>query len=300
MHPSLRKIIALLAATLMITAPLAACGTGGEKPGADDAKKGDKKDGGKKGGGEKADKGPKKPVDVPKKIEGKDLKASLVMPSPDQFLSVLAILGDPKWDDLVEPIEETKYDSDTQTAIVAGIVVAHFFVHVHAKDEKKSLAALDHVLKMTDALGIENPEEEVKKVKTRIKKGKWVELRQDFLDMNQKLQSDLIDRQNKPDLALLISLGAYLEGANLGARIISDDYSKGRAELLRQGDLLKEVKKATDATLDGDDKHVKLMTGSLSDMQKLMDIDGDESIKKDKAEEIRDLAAKTKKKLLKT
>ncbi len=304
MRYPIRAMVTLLALVALAAAPLAGCGSGGgDKSGASDSK-GDKKDkkDSKKGDkkGDKDAKSNKKPKNVPKKLNADDLegKTTLVMPSPDQFLSVLAILGDPKWDELVDTIDKQDYDSKTQTAMVAGIVLAHFFVHVHAKDGDKAVAALDHMLAMADNLGVEKPEKEVKKVKKRIKKKQWAELRQDFLDMNQKLQDDLIKRQKKPDLAILISLGAYLEGANLGATIISSDYSEQRAELLRQGDLIREVKSSTKKTLKKDDKHVAMMLKSLDDLQDVMDVKADESISEDKAKEIRKLASKTRKKLL--
>ena len=287
MQPTTKSLIAAVAA-LMLALPSMGCPS--ENSGT--SKEGDKTEG--------KEAAPKSPENVPKELKVKDVrdKATVVMPSPDQFLTVMAILGKPKWDDLVAPIEKDSFDSKTQTAIVSGIVLAHFFVHVHAKDAKKAEKALDSLIKMTKALDIKTPEEEIKKVKKRLKKSQWPQLRQDFLDMNTELQNDLIKTQKKPDLAMLISLGAYLEGANLGAKLIYDDYSKERAELLRQGDLLNEVERSTKATLNDGDKHVGLMLKNLSKLQKIMDVKADDAISKEKAKEIHELASETKTKLL--
>jgi len=296
MHISPRSLIAGL---ITLTLALPTVGCPGDPPAGD-------KTGAQSSDGEKtpapanAEEGPKTPQDVPKKIKAKEVrgKATVVMPTPDQFLSVLAILGKPKWEELVSPIEKTKFESKSQTALVSGIVLAHFFVHVHAKDAKKAEKSLDQMIEMTQALGIKTPEKEVKQVRKRLKKKKWAQLRQDFLDMNTELQKDLIKTQKKPDLAMLISLGGYLEGANLGAKLIRDDYSKKRAELMRQGDLIKEVERATEATLNKDDKHVALILDALKKMRKAMKADGDTPITKEQVEKIQTLTSETRKKLI--
>ncbi len=291
MNTTTRWLIAAL--TILAVALTAGC------PSGDSSSKGSA-EGDKKPEGKQADEGARSPENVPKELDIKDIrdKATVVMPSPDQFLTVMAILGKPKWDDLVVPLEKITFDSKTQTAIVSGLVLAHFFVHVHAKDADKAEKALDDMLKMAEALKIKTPDKEVKQVKKRLKKGEWAELRQDFLDMNTELQNDLIRTQKKPDLAILISLGAYLEGANLGARLIVDDYSKERAELLRQGDLIKEIKRSTEKTLDGNDKHVEIILKNLGKMQKIMDVEADKPVTEEMAKEIHELAQKTREKLL--
>jgi hypothetical protein len=221
------------------------------------------------------------------------------MPSPDQMLTALSILGDPDWESLVDPVKELKYDSKSQTAIVMGIKLGHFFVWVNSKKKKKSLKALDDIVAMSKALEIETPEKELKRVREQLEEKKWLAMREDFLKMNVSLQNDLIKRQKKPDLAMLISLGAYIEGANMGAKAIADDYGKGRAMILQQADLLREAKRSTKGTLDQDDKFVKLVYKAFDKMIELMETKEGKAVSKKNAEKIHKQAKKTRDEIIK-
>ncbi len=242
--------------------------------------------------------------DVPEKIEVASLesksgeKVETVIPSPDEAFVALDALGKPKWKDIVTPIEGTEYGDESQGALVAGMMLADFFVHVHAKDTQAAEAELDKMIKVAKGLKIKIDKKDADEVRGHLKDKKWAELRESLAELRGKMADQLVEEMKRPDLAYLLSLGAYLEGTLIITKALDADYDEKAAVILRQHQLIKDVREAGSVTKKSD-KYAKKVISQLDELEKLMTVEKGKPVSKKDVKKILDLASGVKEDVLK-
>jgi len=224
-------------------------------------------------------------------------KVAAVIPDPDDAFAALNALGKPKWNKVVEPIEKTEYSDDSQTALVTGMVLTDFFVYVHAEDTKAAGSELTKVVDLARQLKVKVDKDDLKTVREHLKKKEWGELRSALGQLRGKMTDQLVEEMKRPDLAFLLSLGAYVEGTWVVSKVLSDDYSKKAATMLRQHELIKDVRESNDV-LKKDDKYGKLVLGKLGKLEKLMTVEKGASVSEKNTKKIFELAKDTKQAIL--
>lgn len=232
-------------------------------------------------------------INVDKPDENGEVVAG-VIPNPDQMFVALHNLGKPDWKSVVKPIEvKATYSDKSQAALVEGMLLADFFVFVHAKDKKQTKSLVEDMVKVAKVLDVKIPKKTVKQVKKDISAGEWGDLRQSIDDLNIKLQEQVIEEEKRPDLAYLISLGAWLEGAYVASKVISKDYKKRTAVMLRQGSLIDDIQKAS-KVLKKKDKYGHKVVKKLGKMKKLMKVKSGVAVSEAKSKKIYELAKSTR------
>ena len=195
-----------------------------------------------------------------------------VIPSPDTIFLAMDALGSPKWDNVLTAVEKESFESETQTALATGIHLAQFFVNVHTKNKEGANKSVDAVVRSAKQLKLEIDAKDEKSVRKDIKAGKWDALRKSLSDLNGKMSDDLVEKKKRPDLVMLISIGAYLEGTYVAAKVLSAKYSKKSAVIMSQGPLINDVKKSAENTLKKGDKYTKIILTNLKKLGKLMKV----------------------------
>lgn len=209
---------------------------------------------------------------VKESIQKSSAAMEMPLPAPDAMFIALKTLGKPSWKGVVKSFEPT-FDKDNRTALLAGMLIADFFAHVEAKDKKAALTALGHLEKAADKLKITLPEDNLKALRTKVKAKKWKEVPRELNAINSEMSLVLLQEQKRIDLAQLIALGAYLEGAYIGTTIVGQNYSKKTAGLLQQAELVRDISK-TKSTFK-QDRTTQAIFDALGPIQKLMKPEGD-------------------------
>ena len=270
----------------------------GKKGGEEGSKKGGKK-GGKKGSKKGGD--DDQPVfeamedKTPKEVM-KDGAVKVTLPSPGAMFMALKVLGKPKWDGVVKPIQDVKFDSENRNALIAGFLIADFFVHVQARDEGEAMKVIEKLEASADALKLKLPEDQVKDMKDKVKGKKWKEVPSTIDALNSELQLQLLEERKRTDLAQLIGLGAYVEGAWIGTAIVSKDYSKKTVVILQQEELINEIKKSQG--LIKSDTYSDAVFEKMSEVKKLMKPDKGEVISEDNVKEMHSIISGIRSKVL--
>ncbi|MBH22950.1 MAG: hypothetical protein CMH57_00555 [Myxococcales bacterium] len=265
----------------------------------DDGKKGDKKGGDKKGDAKKDDTGGgNEATGKPQKIKPApdDATVEFPVPNPALVFDTLSILGKPDWGSLVTDVEKSEYSSEDQAALVTGVLLADFFVHIYAKDGDKALATIDQIKSVSAPLKAGWPKDEVASLKKSIKGKKWDEANGE-IELIQSIMTAEMEKQRRKDLIMLVSLGSYLEGTYVATQIVGKDYSKKTAAVLQQSELLSEVKK-TKKLLGDDSEHINCIFSAMEEIEKLMKTDDGEAISKENVEKIGEIAKTTKGKIV--
>ncbi|MBH24626.1 MAG: hypothetical protein CMH57_09275 [Myxococcales bacterium] len=272
---------------LMVAAFAVACDS--SKSGSDDGKSGGKK--------ASADGDPPKKIDFKEAAKESEGAIESVIPSPDTIFMAMSTLGKPDWKGVIKAVEKEEFDSETQTALATGIHLAQFFVHVHTKDKDEASKSIDALIRSAKQLKVDVDKKDEKEVRENIKEGKWDDLRYSLSTLNGRIQDQLIEDKKRPDLVMLISIGAWLEGAFVASKILSEGYSKKSAVVLQQGALVKDVKTSVKNTLKADDEYTKLISKSLDKLGKIMK--GDDPPSKEDVGKIFEVASSARADILK-
>lgn len=241
---------------------------------------------------------PPKEIDFKTAEKESDTVVESVIPTPDQIFLAMSTLGKPKWDGAIATVDKSDFGNESQTAIVAGFHLAHFFIYVHTKDKDNADKAVDRIVASAKALKVKVSKKDLKELRDNVKAGKWDDLRFSLSTFNGKMTDQLMEDMKRPDLVTLISLGAWLEGAHIASTVLTKKYSKKSAVVLQQHDLIKDVRKAVKKTLKDDDKYAKIIIDNMGKLQKLMKTDGGKAPAEDKVKEINELTTKTRGKIL--
>ena len=163
-------------------------------------------------------------------IDGKNY----VMPSPVHSFHFLNTMGFP-WKELAEASPNSKYETEAQTALNLGYRSADGTVLLFADEKLKAVEARSTFIHLADNLGITS---DVKDAISALDNA--VTLRQDHSILNERIIhleyqiEKALHTKKKENLAVLVELGAWLEGLHIGSKGIIRNYSPVYAEILRQ------------------------------------------------------------------
>ncbi len=163
-------------------------------------------------------------------IDGKNY----IMPSPVHSFHFLNSMGFP-WRGLAEPSSINKYDTEAQTALNLGFRSADGTVLLFADEKIKAIEARSTFVALADNLGIT---EDVKEALSALDTAVVLQKEQTVLDdriihLEYQIEKALHNKK-KENLAVLVELGAWLEGLHIASKGVMNNYTPGYAEILRQ------------------------------------------------------------------
>jgi len=184
-----------------------------------------------------------KPDAVPERI---DLNAfpgqiidDVVIPIPAEIFAVLAKIGDPDWSRGITHVEgEIGTKDRSLLAMSFGSLVAEGFIAVQAESSDDIQKIGRRSLEIAEALGLESAvKQHSLTVIDSAKKNDWNIVRAE-LDKTQQTVRDTMEKQRDQEIAGLVSLGGWLRGTHMLTSLIAEDFTRDKAELLHQPDLV--------------------------------------------------------------
>ncbi|NNE90019.1 MAG: hypothetical protein HKN23_00080 [Verrucomicrobiales bacterium] len=177
-----------------------------------------------------------------------EIVEKVVIPVPAEVFAVLDKMDEPNWAGQIR-IPEDGARPKTDRVLLAfefGSFVAEGFVAVQAGhvDEIKTIGG--RALKLGNALGLGDAvEPHSKSIVEAAEAGDWKRVRSE-LDLTQATVRKTMERLRDDDLGSLSSLGGWVRGTHALTSLISENYSRDKAELLNQPDLVQHFIDAID------------------------------------------------------
>lgn len=164
-----------------------------------------------------------------------DTVEDVVVPVPSEVFAVLDKLGNPNWRSLLSGGGSFPPTADrAQDALLLGTVIADGFIAVEAEDSERVKEIGRNVLTLAEAINVRKSV--VARSNSIIEKADardWNAVRREFDGALQDVNKAMVEL-NDGQLAQLVSLGGWLRGTQALTAIVSEKYSRDRAELLHQ------------------------------------------------------------------
>jgi hypothetical protein len=221
------------------------------------------------------------------------LVEDVVVPVPSEVFTVLDKLGDPDWRGELYEGDYSGYTDRTQLALIFGTAVADGFVAVQARDRAGIQRLGREVLRLGEAIGIRDAVVgHCNSIIESANEEDWNSIRRE-LDRTQATVRTTMERMRDEDLAQAVSIGGWLRGTEVITSLITGAYSKDKAELLSQPDLVEYFGKSIGEMKEDvrvNEKMVAVGEG-LEMIQRLME-NGDEVLDADEVNEMQQVCAR--------
>lgn len=167
------------------------------------------------------------------------LVKDVIIPIPTEIFDILDKLDNPIWNNYFLENDYKKTRDRNQIALLLGVVVAEGFLAVQSENSKKIEELGNEVLNISRTLGLENSvKEHCHIILDAVKTKKWSIIRIEF-DKVQRSVENAMNELGDNGLAQLASTGGWLRGLDIALNIVSNNYSKDKAELLNQDQVAK-------------------------------------------------------------
>ena len=166
----------------------------------------------------------------------------VIVPVPSEVFAVLDKLGNPNWRGELRKHDYEKITDRTSQALLFGAVVAQGFVAVEAEDKEAIKESGREVLRLSKSMGVhDSVVRHAQSIMDAADAGEWIAIRKE-LDRTQKTVRETMERMRDEDLAQCVSLGGWLRGTEALTSLISKSYTKDKAELLNQPELVEHFR----------------------------------------------------------
>ena len=163
-------------------------------------------------------------------IDGKNY----IMPSPVHSFHFLNTMGFP-WKGLAEASPNAKYETEAQTALNLGYRSADGTVHLFAGEKLKAVEARSTFIELAGNLNITaEVKDAISALDNAVTLGKDQNVLDDRIIQLEYQIEKALHTKKKENLAVLVELGAWLEGLHIASKGITNNYTPGYAEILRQ------------------------------------------------------------------
>lgn len=171
-----------------------------------------------------------------------DFVDEVIVPVPSEIFGVLDKLGQPNWRSEMREQDNAMLTDRHELALQFGVVVADGFIAVQAEDKSMVQQLGREVLRLAKSLGVE---ESVKKHAQAIidnaDRNEFEAVREE-LDMTQFTVREEMRKLRDEDVAQCVSLGGWLRGTEVVTSVIGKSYSREKAELLYQPELVEHFR----------------------------------------------------------
>jgi hypothetical protein len=189
--------------------------------------------------------GPAPSIDVSQFPREARLVEQVVVPVPSEVFSVLDKLGKPNWSEVLRPLKGsvTPMGGKEQISLRLGMVIAEGFIAVEAENAEQVKHIGNSVRSLAKAIGVEKAvNRRAGSIVEGAEKHRWSEVRRELDLALREVREAMLELDNEP-LAQLVSLGGWLRGTEALCEVVSKNFSKDGAELLRQPLLLEHFQR---------------------------------------------------------
>jgi hypothetical protein len=160
----------------------------------------------------------------------------VIVPVPSEVFSVLDKLGRPKWAGLINRSSSTAkpVGDTTQIALMLGTIIAEGFIAVEAEDADEVRNLGRAILSFSNALGVRKAV--VRRANSIVEfadKKQWPRVRVELDGALTDVRDAMVELSSE-SLANLVSIGGWLRGTEALCAVVSADFDRDGAELLRQ------------------------------------------------------------------
>lgn len=159
---------------------------------------------------------------------------NVVLPSPSQLFSALDKSPNIDWESLVEVNQETNYLSETEIALNIGSRSADALILTYANDYEGAGKLWVTIKDLATRLNLDtiiNEKQEI--IRQALDERETRDLLQALDSVHAAIENYLRETQQE-DLAILVSLGGWLEALHLTTQWLSEHYNTDLAELISQ------------------------------------------------------------------
>jgi len=205
-----------------------------------------------------------------------------ILPSPAQLFNSLEKGKNINWKGLVVLNKNTNYTSDVQLALNIGARSADGLVSVYANDMKMAKDLWMTINDLAQRLNLDESLSETKKTLKKAIDAKDMKALRQSLDVAHSATEKALKIRKDNDLAVLVSLGGWLEGMYLTSKGLVQTYDNASAKLLRQGDLvgtfIKRISKMNNTIKN--QSSLKTIIIELPKVKKLVDVKRNKAVSK--------------------
>jgi len=176
--------------------------------------------------------------DTLSEFEKAQFNKNIIVPSPaDLFLS-LDKIGNVNWNAAATFNTRFDYDNNYLRALNLGVRGAEAFVAMQAQDKENLAKMIRVIIRLAEELGAS--EEILSKrsiMEGLVQQEKWQELRMELDSVRDDVWNELI-KQGDTDIALLLSLGGWIDGLRATSMALKDNYKPENSGILYQPTLV--------------------------------------------------------------
>lgn len=216
----------------------------------------------------------------------------VIVPVPSEIFAVLDRLGDPNWKAHLTKAERPAFTERSDIALLLGSTVADGFIAVQAEDKKAVEDVGREVLNLATALGVRDDViKHCLAIEDAAKSAKWDIVRTE-LDATQATVKNRMESLRDDAIADCVSVGGWLRGTEVITSVISQSFSKDRAELLYQPDLADYFNDALEDMLTKakNPARLKSIADGLASLREIMQT-GDENLTEKAVREMHGISA---------
>jgi len=178
-----------------------------------------------------------KMTDLDKSMAAMD--SNYLVPSPGEVLGALNKLEDIEWSKIMDYNEQTNYSDKSARALNLGVRIAASFVAINSEDRDNFGKMSSAIFELGDALNVGTILTDKRDdLESLAAKGEWAKMAASIDDIHNDIEASISDA-GEDDLVVLASIGGWLEGLRVVSAHLANNYSKDKAELLNQLDLIK-------------------------------------------------------------
>lgn len=169
----------------------------------------------------------------------------ILVPVPKEIFHSLDQFHSANWRAVQRPevIRWKAHGDQVQIALLLGVVVAEGFIAMEAKDSAEVKDIGNAVLPLARALGVEKTAlRRSRSIMEYADKNEWEAARREWDGVLSDLENGMIALKSE-SLSQLVSLAGWLRGSEALSALVLQDYSPGRAELIRQAAMLDYLEK---------------------------------------------------------
>jgi hypothetical protein len=230
---------------------------------------------------------------------------NMIRPNPyDKFIALDSALatGTIKWKEVMNRTEvnidpDTLKDTKVAIPAVLGFRICDGIMAIKARDAEKLNSCADHIEKLGKKLGVTDDDlRRAKMVRSFATRGEWGRV---FLELGY-LQQDIervLQRESgaggKAPVRKILYAAGWLQGARYTSSLVNQNYNVKTAGILREPLLVKELKSDLDSTGLPNDGIIKLISDSMTELQKLVTVELRAPLPKESVVAMAELTAKT-------
>ncbi len=230
---------------------------------------------------------------------------NMIRPNPyDKFIALDSALGNGtvKWKEVMNRTEvnidpDTLKDTKVAIPAVLGFRICDGIMAIKARDAEKLNSCADHIEKLGKKLGVTDDDlRRAKMVRSFATRGEWGRV---FLELGY-LQQDIervLQRESgvggKAPVRKILYAAGWLQGARYTSGLVQQNYSVKTAGILREPLLVKELKSDLDGAGLPNEGIIKLISESMTELEKLVNVELRAPLPKESVETMAALTAKT-------